>query len=72
MAKKNLLFEIGLEDLPAKNLNIFSEKIKKNLEKNLNNNNVEFKSVNNFFTNIRLVFIVDEVEENIIIPKKRN
>ena len=29
MAKKNLLFEIGLEDLPAKNLNIFSEKIKK-------------------------------------------
>ena len=70
MAKKNLLFEIGLEDLPAKNLNIFSEKIKKNLEKNLNNNNVEFKSVNNFFTNIRLVFIIDEVEENIIIPKK--
>ena len=70
MAKKNLLFEIGLEDLPAKNLNIFSEKIKKNLEKNLNNNNVKFKSVNNFFTNIRLVFIVNEVQENIIIPKK--
>ena len=26
MEKKNLLFEIGLEDLPARNLNIFSEK----------------------------------------------
>ena len=34
MAKKNLLFEIGLEDLPSKNLNIFSEKIKKNIKKN--------------------------------------
>jgi len=29
MAKKNLLFEIGTEDLPSKNLKIFSEKIEK-------------------------------------------
>ena len=40
MAKKNLLFEIGTEDLPSKNLRIFSEKIKKNIEENLKKNGI--------------------------------
>ena len=70
MAKKNLLFEIGLEDLPAKNLNIFSEKIKKNIENNFLKNQITFRSVDNFYTNLRLVFFVNDIEENIIKQKK--
>ena len=70
MAKKNLLFEIGLEDLPAKNLNIFSEKIKKNIENNFLKNQITFRSIDNFYTNLRLVFFVKEIEENIIKQKK--
>ena len=69
MAKKNLLFEIGLEDLPAKNLNIFSEKIKKNIGDSFLNNNINFSSIDNFFTNIRLTFTVNNIEESIKIPK---
>ena len=63
--KKNLLFEIGVEDLPAKNLNIFSEKIKKNIEDSFLNNKINFRSIDNFFTNIRLTFTVNDIEENI-------
>ena len=70
MAKKNLLFEIGLEDLPAKNLNIFSEKIKKNIENNFLKNQITFRSIDNFYTNLRLVFFVNDIEENIIKQKK--
>ena len=70
MAKKNLLFEIGLEDLPAKNLNIFSEKIKKNIENNFLKNQITFQSIDNFYTNLRLVFFVKDIEENIIKQKK--
>ena len=70
MAKKNLLFEIGLEDLPAKNLNIFSEKIKKNIENNFFKNQITFRSIDNFYTNLRLVFFVNDIEENIIKQKK--
>ena len=70
MEKKNLLFEIGLEDLPARNLNIFSEKIKKNIEKNLSKNKITFDSINNFYTNIRLVFVVNNIPEKIILEKK--
>ena len=70
MEKKNLLFEIGLEDLPARNLNIFSEKIKKNIEKNLSKNKITFDSINNFYTNIRLVFVVNNIPKKIILEKK--
>jgi len=70
MEKKNLLFEIGLEDLPARNLNIFSEKIKKNIEKNLSKNKITFDSINNVYTNIRLVFVVNNNPEKIILEKK--
>ena len=70
MAKKNLLFEIGLEDLPAKNLNIFSEKIKKNIKKNFLKNEISFYSIDNFYTNQRLVFFIKDIEENIVKQKK--
>ena len=70
MAKKNLLFEIGTEDLPSKNLRIFSEKIKKNIEENLKKNGVNYSTLENYYTNIRLIFIVSSVDEEIIIEKK--
>ena len=70
MAKKNLLFEIGLEDLPAKNLNIFSEKIKKNIKNNFLKNEISFYSIDNFYTNQRLVFFIKDIEENIVKQKK--
>ena len=70
MAKKNLLFEIGTEDLPSKNLRIFSEKIKKNIEENLKKNGVNYSSLENYYTNIRLIFIVGSVDEEIIVEKK--
>ena len=40
METKDLLFEIGVEDLPPKNLNSFLEKIKKNIEANLSKENI--------------------------------
>ena len=70
MEKKKLLFEIGLEDLPAKNLNIFSEKLKKNIEENFFQNNIDFESIDNFYTNIRLIFLVNNINEEIILEKK--
>ena len=70
MVNKKLLFEIGVEDLPSKNLDIFSEKIKKSIEENFKKNSISFSSINNFYTNIRLVFIVNEISEEIILGKK--
>ena len=70
MVNKKLLFEIGVEDLPSKNLDIFSEKIKKSIEENFKKNSISFLSINNFYTNIRLVFIVNEISEEIILGKK--
>ena len=70
MANNNLLFEIGLEDLPSKNLNIFSDKIKINIEKNLKKNGINFSSIENFYTNIRLIFLIKNVDEKIIKEKK--
>ena len=70
MAKKNLLFEIGTEDLPSKNLRIFSEKIKKNIEENLKKNGINYSVIENYYTNIRLIFIVVSIDEEIIIEKK--
>ena len=72
MVNKKLLFEIGVEDLPSKNLDIFSEKIKKSIEENFKKNSISFLSINNFYTNIRLVFIVNEISEEIILEKKNN
>jgi len=70
MAKKNLLFEIGTEDLPSKNLRIFSEKIKKNIEENLKKNRINYSALENYYTNIRLIFVVVSIDEEIIVEKK--
>ena len=42
MVNKKLLFEIGVEDLPSKNLDIFSEKIKKSIEENFKKNSISY------------------------------
>ena len=70
MITKNLLFEIGTEDLPANNLKNFSKKISDNIELNLKKNNVQYSSVINFYTNIRLTFIINNIEEEIYVKEK--
>ena len=70
MSDKKLLFEVGVEDLPSKNLNIFSEKIKKNIENNFKKNSIKFSSIKNYYTSIRLVFVVNNMDEEIILQKK--
>ena len=70
MATKNLLFEIGVEDLPSKNLKSFLEKVKINIEFHLNKNSVEFSQCKFYFTNLRLIFLIKDITEEIIIEKK--
>ena len=70
MAQKNLLFEIGVEDLPAINLNSFSEKIKINIERKLEKNGIIYSSLSNYYTNIRLIFLVKNVDDKIVLERK--
>ena len=70
MAQKNLLFEIGVEDLPSTNLHSFSEKIKINIEKKFEKNGVIFSSLSNYYTNIRLIFLAHNIHEEIVLEKK--
>ena len=70
MTKKNLFFEIGTEDLPAKKLDIFSKKLLKNIEDNLIKSGISFSSIKNYYTNIRLIFYINDIDEEIIIGKK--
>ena len=58
METKDLLFEIGVEDLPPKNLNSFLEKIKKNIEANLSKESINFTDCKFFYTNLRLIFVL--------------
>ena len=70
MVTKNLLFEIGVEDLPSKNIKSFLEKIKNNIEVNLDKNNIKFSESKFYFTNLRLIFLVNDVTDEIIHEKK--
>jgi glycyl-tRNA synthetase beta chain len=70
MTKKNLFFEIGTEDLPSKKLDIFSKKLLKNIEDNLIKSGISFSSIKNYYTNIRLIFYINDIDEEIIIGKK--
>lgn len=70
MTTKNLLFEIGTEDLPPNNLKNFSKKICDNIEINLKKNNIKYSSIDNFYTNIRLTFIINNIEEEIYVKEK--
>ena len=70
MANKNLLFEIGVEDLPSKNLKSFLEKVKNNIEFHLDKNSINFSECKFYFTNIRLIFVIKDINDEIIHEKK--
>ena len=57
METKDLLFEIGVEDLPPKNLNSFLEKIKKNIEANLSKENIKLKDIKSKQSSLEDIFI---------------
>lgn len=64
MSKRDLLLEIGLEEMPAKvvtsTMNQLSEKMKRWLE----NNKIEFGEIVNYSTPRRLALLIKEVEES--------
>ena len=70
METKDLLFEIGVEDLPPKNLNSFLEKIKKNIEANLSKESINFSECKFFYTNLRLIFVLQDVITSVHHEKK--
>jgi len=58
-----LLFEIGMEEIPARFLNQALEDLKSNFEKKLKNNRIKFDGVRTYGTPRRLVLVVDKVAE---------
>ena len=58
-----LLFEIGMEEIPARFLNQALEDLKTNFEKKLKNNRIKFDGVRTYGTPRRLVLIADKVAE---------
>ena len=58
-----LLFEIGMEEIPARFLNQALEDLKTNFEKKLKNNRIKFDGVRTYGTPRRLVLVVDKVAE---------
>lgn len=58
-----LLFEIGMEEIPARFLNQALEDLKSNFEKKLKNNRIKFDGVRTYGTPRRLVLVADEVAE---------
>ena len=58
-----LLFEIGMEEIPARFLNQALEDLKNNFEKKLKNNRIKFDGVRTYGTPRRLVLVVDKVAE---------
>ena len=70
MLNKKLLLEIGTEDLPSRNLNNLSEELKKNIEYLFKKNNIKYSFIENYFTNIRLIFIFYDLEREVFIEEK--
>ena len=64
MSTKNLLIEIGTEELPPKALNKLSAAFTKGVEQGLRDNNVIFKQATGYAAPRRLAIIVSEVEES--------
>ena len=58
-----LLFEIGMEEIPARFLNQALTDLKTNFERKLKNNRIKFSGVKTYGTPRRLVLIADEVAE---------
>jgi len=58
-----LLFEIGMEEIPARFLNQALEDLKNNFERKLKNNRIKFSGVKTYGTPRRLILIADKVAE---------
>ena len=58
-----LLFEIGMEEIPARFLNQALTDLKNNFEKKLTTNRIKFDGTKTYGTPRRLVLVVDEVSE---------
>ena len=58
-----LLFEIGMEEIPARFLNQALTDLKNNFEKKLTTNRIKFDGIKTYGTPRRLVLVVDEVAE---------
>ncbi|GAA0698598.1 glycine--tRNA ligase subunit beta [Paraclostridium ghonii] len=76
--KNYLLFEIGVEELPARYVNSAMEQLKTNIVKSFNENRITFDEVNVYSTPRRLTVIVDNIcekqcdlEEEVKGPAKR-
>jgi len=60
---KDLVFEIGTEEIPAKFMNKALGQLKENAETAFKENRIEYKSLNTFGTPRRLVLFVKDMEE---------
>ena len=58
-----LLFEIGMEEIPARFLSQALTDLKSNFEKKLKNNRIKYEGIKTYGTPRRLVLIVDEVAD---------
>ena len=58
-----LLFEIGVEELPARYVNSSMEQLKNNVVKAFNENRITFDNVNVYSTPRRLTVIVENICE---------
>ena len=58
-----LLFEIGMEEIPARFLSQALTDLKTNFEKKLKNNRIKYEGIKTYGTPRRLVLVVDEVAD---------
>ncbi|MGL5122997.1 MAG: glycine--tRNA ligase subunit beta [Fusobacteriaceae bacterium] len=58
-----LLFEIGMEEIPARFLNIALKNLKENIEKKFLENRIGYTSVKTYGTPRRLVFVMENISE---------
>ncbi len=61
MSKQDLLFELGTEELPPKSLKTLSDALLQNLKTNLETNDFEFDSIENYAAPRRLAIIVRQL-----------
>ena len=61
--KNYLLFEIGVEELPARYVNSAMDQLKTNIVKSFNENRITFDEVNVYSTPRRLTVIINNICE---------
>jgi len=70
---KNLLIEIGVEEIPARFLNDISENFKNNFKNFLDKERILYKKIQNFSTPRRLIIFVEDIstyQENRVVKIK--